>query len=294
MVRRGLTERGTLALPGQERIRAFRRDGYAVIPGLLSAAELEKYGAAVDRAVAARSEGDRRELPEKSRYEQSFIQCINLWEDFPEVRPLSFHARLAEVAAQLLGVSSLRLWHDQALYKEAAGGETDPHHDQPYWPIRETNTITAWLPFEGSTLEGGAMGYVPGSHLFGLQGFPNIFSGSGFDLERGPEARGRKPVFVEVPRGAVAYHHGLTIHLARPNATPRPRRVHTMIYFEDGSTRAPGKQRHPSVDRAGVQPGDVIRSEVTPLAWPRGVGGLPPTPALPDPPIRGWPGWKRS
>ena len=65
-----------------------------------------------------------------------------------------------------------------------------------------------------------------------------------------------------------------------------------MIYFEDGSTRALGKQRHPSVDRAAIPPGDVIRSEVTPLAWPRAAGDLPPTPALPDPPIRGWPVWK--
>lgn len=282
-----------MTLLSQEQIQSFRRDGYAVICGLLSDAELETYGAAVDRAVAARTEGDRRELPEKSRYEQSFIQCINLWEDSLEVRPLSFHPRLAEVAAQLLGAASLRLWHDQALYKEGRGRETDPHHDQPYWPIQETNTITAWVPLEGSNLEGGAMGYVPGSHLFGRQGFPDIFRGSGFDLERGPEARGRKPVFVEVPRGGVAYHHGLTIHLARPNATPRPRRVHTMIYFEDGSTRTRTRQRHPSVDRAGIHPGDVIRSEVTPLAWPQPADHLPEPPALPDPRIRGWPGWKR-
>ena len=50
--------------------------------------------------------------------------------------------------------------HDQALYKEAGGRETDPHQDHPYWPIVETDTITAWIPFDGSTLANGAMGYL--------------------------------------------------------------------------------------------------------------------------------------
>lgn len=279
--------------PVKEQVEQFRREGFVVVRDLLSPAELERYGRAVDRAVAERTAGDTRPLSDKSRYEQSFLQCINLWEDFAEVKPLSFHPRIAGVAAELLGVQALRLWHDQALYKEPHGRETDPHHDQPYWPIEQMDTITAWIPLEGSTLESGAMGYVPGSHHFGLHGFPNIFSGRGFDLERGPEARGRTPVFVEVPPGGVAYHHGLTIHLARPNATERMRRVHTAIYFADGCTRALREQRHPAVDRAGIEPGAPIASEVTPLAWPRPRGDLPLAPPCPDPPIRGWPGWTR-
>ena len=40
---------------------------------------------------------------------------------------------------------ALRLWHDQALYKEPGGRGTDAHHDQPYWPLEQANTITAWI-----------------------------------------------------------------------------------------------------------------------------------------------------
>ena len=148
-------------------VEDFRRDGFVVVPGLLSADERRRYGSAVDEAVGRRSRGDTRTLAEKSRYEQSFIQCQNLWEDSESVRPLTFHPLLAETAARLLGVDAVRLWHDQALYKEPGGRETDPHQDQPYWPIVETNTITAWIPFDGSTLETGAMGYLPGSHRLG-------------------------------------------------------------------------------------------------------------------------------
>jgi ectoine hydroxylase-related dioxygenase (phytanoyl-CoA dioxygenase family) len=279
----------------------FRRDGFVVVPDLLTPDELDQYGTAVDEAVTRRSRHDTRTLAEKSPYEQSFVQCQNLWEDAPDVRPLSFHPVLGETAARLLGVGAVRLWHDQALYKEAGGRETDPHQDQPYWPIVETDTVTAWIPFDGSTLASGAMGYLPGSHRLGLREFVDIFtatagsagsvgsagpagSAGSVDVE-GPLARaelaGIEPVFVEVPPGSVAFHHGLTFHLAKPNTTGTVRRVHTVIYFADGSTRGDGRFPHPSVERAGIARGEVIASDVTPIAWPRPPGDLPDPPAEP-------------
>ena len=265
------------------RVQAFRRDGFVVVPDLLSPDELDRYGAAVDEAVARRSRHDTRTLAQKSRYEQSFTQCQNLWEDSPDVRPLTFHPLVAQTAARLLGVDAVRLWHDQALYKEAGGRRTDPHQDHPYWPIVETDTVTAWIPFDGSTLEGGALGYLPGSHRVGVRQFVNIFFGGDDDpdpLAR-PELAGIEPVFVEVPPGAVAFHHGLTFHLATPNVTGTVRRVHTTIYFADGCTKGPGSYPHPSVERAGIAMGDVIASDVTPIAWPRPAGDLPDPPKEP-------------
>jgi ectoine hydroxylase-related dioxygenase (phytanoyl-CoA dioxygenase family) len=261
-------------------VEAFRRDGFVCIPGLLTDAELDRFAPLVDDAVARRKRNDQRSLAQKTLYEQSFLQCINLWEDTPAVRPLTFHPRIAQAAAELLGVPALRLWHDQALYKEAGGRETDPHQDQPYWPMAETDTITAWIPFDGSTHESGCMGYLPGSHALGLRKFTNIFFGENpRKLLEEPVLRGRAPVFVEVPRGAVAFHHGLTVHLAHPNQSPRTRRVHTMIYFRDGSTRGT-KAPHFAVDRAGIAVGEVITSAVTPIAWPRKEGDLPEPPPL--------------
>jgi ectoine hydroxylase-related dioxygenase (phytanoyl-CoA dioxygenase family) len=262
-------------------VEDFGRNGFVVVPDLLSAAELHHFGAAVDDGVAGRSRHDARKLAEKSRYEQSFTQCQNLWEDHPDVRPLTFHPVIAETAARLLGVDGVRLWHDQALYKEGGGRETDPHQDQPYWPIVETDTITAWIPFDGSTLESGAMGYLPGSHRVGLREFVDIFSGHGADPLTRDELQAIAPVFVEVPAGSVAFHHGLTFHLAKPNRTGTVRRVHTVIYFADGSTRGVGYYPHPAVERAGIALGAVIASDVTPMAWPRPDGALPDPPAVP-------------
>jgi ectoine hydroxylase-related dioxygenase (phytanoyl-CoA dioxygenase family) len=286
--RHRLCYRAGVSFVSQAHIDAFRRDGFVVVPDLLDADELETFGAAVDAAVAARMRHDRRRLEEKTPYEQSFQQCLNLWEDCPDVRPLTFHPRVARAAAELLGVAALRVWHDQALYKEVGGRRTDAHQDQGYWPIEEADTLTAWIPFDGSTIDGGAMGYVPGSHRFGVRTFVNIFFGEPDDLIASPEARGVEPVFVEVPRGGVAFHHGLTFHLAMPNRTDRTRRVHTVIYFRDGCTRG-SLFPHPAVDRAGIAVGEVIAGAVTPIAWPRDAGDLPPPPPRPDPPSPGWP-----
>jgi ectoine hydroxylase-related dioxygenase (phytanoyl-CoA dioxygenase family) len=263
-------------------IEQFRRDGFVVIDGLLSDDELAHYGPLVTEAVARRKRG-APPLSERNAYAQSFHQCINLWEDYETVRPLTFHSALGRAATELLGVDGVRLWHDQALFKEAGGRETDAHQDHPYWPIVETDTITAWIPFEGSTLASGAMGYLPGSHLLGIRQFVNIFTAEDpAALMELPEIQAIEPVFVEVPRGAVAFHHGLTVHMAKPNTTDHDRAVHTIIYFVDGATRR-NAHWHPSVDRDGIEVGSVIAGACTPLVWPRADDALPePPPPLPE------------
>jgi hypothetical protein len=91
---------------------------------------------------------------------------------------------------------------------------------------------------------------------------------------------GIAPVSVVVPKGSVAFHHGLTVHLAGPNQTGRDRPVHTVIYFPDGSTRG-YPYPHFAVDRMGIEVGQPIDSDVTPIVWPRPEGDLPPRPAVP-------------
>ena len=57
-----------------------------------------------------------------------------------------FAPRFAEVAARLLGVEGVRLYHDQGLFKEPGGGPTPWHQDGYYWPLDTERTITLWMP----------------------------------------------------------------------------------------------------------------------------------------------------
>ncbi|HEY1415607.1 MAG TPA: phytanoyl-CoA dioxygenase family protein [Caulobacteraceae bacterium] len=252
-------------------ISAYRRDGFVHVPSLLPSADMAAFGEAVDEGVARRKALDIRPLSEKSLYEQSFIQCMYLWEDCPCVRPLMFHPALGEALGDLLGAERVRLWHDQALYKEPGGRETDAHQDHAYWPIAEDDTITAWIPLTQIDEDIGCMGYVPGSHLGEVE-FIDIFRkpGSGAALM---ERQTRPPVFLPCAPGDVIFHHGRTVHLAKPNRSQRMRAVYTAIYFKDGCTRA-SDAPHPSVDRDRIVVGAQIDGTATPIVWPL-EGGYP-------------------
>jgi ectoine hydroxylase-related dioxygenase (phytanoyl-CoA dioxygenase family) len=260
-------------------IEAFRRDGFVHLKGLLDPAEVAVFREAVDAAVERRKRNDTRALDEKSPYEQSFIQCQYLWEDCPDVRPLTFHPKVVGAAAALIGADAMRVWHDQALYKEAGGRETDPHQDHPYWPITELRTLTAWIPLVEVDHETGCMGYVPGSHR-GDAEYVNIFTepGSGAALLARQKA---EPVFTPAKPGDVLFHHGLTVHLAKPNRSAATRRAYTCIYFADGCTRAK-EGFHPSLDRERIAVGAAIDGRATPIAWPLPDGRLPEPAPWPD------------
>jgi len=267
----------TLAALDPGIVERFRRDGFVIVDDVFTPAEMDRMTDAVVAAVAADVRYDGRTLSERSRYEQSFQQCLYLWARYPEVAPWSAHPRLAAVAAALLGADAVRIWHDQALFKEPGGRPTDAHQDHPYWPIREPDQVTAWIPLDGSTQAAGAMSYWPGSHRLGLDQFVNIFGADDpEDIASHPALRGVDPIVLEVPRGSVAFHHGLTAHRAAGNVTDRTRRVHTVIFTADGVHRSEGLG-HPSVDLDGIAPGERITGAMTPVVWP----APPSVPAAP-------------
>ena len=55
--------------------------------------------------IAVLTVSDTRTLAEKSAYEQSFVQCQYIWEDFPDVRPLTFHPAIGELTAAIVVAS---------------------------------------------------------------------------------------------------------------------------------------------------------------------------------------------
>ena len=258
----------------------FNENGFVIAENILKTSEISHYRKILKHAVKFRKQLDKRKLSEKSEYEQSFIQCQNLWEDFPKIRELAFDQRIAAMAAKLLGVKRLRIWHDQALVKESGGRETDPHHDQAYWPIKETKTITAWIPLVPISKNNGQIGFIPGSHKIKEPKFINIFKGKvdKEELEKLPQVGKKKPVYVELNEGDISFHHGLTFHLAKQNKTKEDRLVYTVIFFADGSTRK-DDQFHFSLDRAEIGVGEIIDSDVTPLAFP--IERLPSRPKNP-------------
>ncbi len=249
-------------------IASFRADGFVVTPEVLTASELDRYATAVDAEVAERTADDQRDIAEKTTYEQSFIQCMRLWETNEGVRLLSCHTGLAGIATQLLGVASVRLWQDQALYKEPGGRETTPHQDETFWPIGDEPLVSAWIPFQDVRLEHGAMAYVPGSHKAGSLRVVDITHQSEpYDILQDPALQGREPQFVEVEAGSVIWHHGMTVHQAAANTSNQTRRAFTVVYISSAARRVKEWPTYP-LDREGIKVGEMMRGDGMPVLWP--------------------------
>lgn len=258
----------------------FQADGFLLLENFFTQREIDHFGACVDGAVEFRTKDDQRGLAEKNRYEQTFVQCMRLWEDHTSVIPLTFHAKLCETAAALLETDCVRLWNDQALYKEARGRKTDAHLDYPFWPVDSPNLVSAWIPFDDVRHGGGVMGYVQGSHRMGIDQFVDIGQlrgGDPFDLLAESEVASKPLIWVEAPKGAVIFHHASTIHTAEANDSNATRRVFTTVYVADGCRRA-SDSRYFSLDRDEIRPGDLIEGPGFPVAWPRASDDLPTPP----------------
>ena len=255
----------------------FDRRGFVVTPDVLSDAEIENYGRAVDQEVSNRSAHDQRSVEQKSLYEQSFVQCMRLWETNQDVLPLSCHAGLAGIATQLLQVSGVRMWQDQALYKQVGGRATTPHQDQTFWPIGAHPLVSAWIPFDDVSIDQGAMAYVPGSHKAGaLQVVDITHTTQPYEIMDDPALKGAQAEYVEVQAGSVVWHHGFTVHEAAANTSNTTRRVFTVVYISDQARRVKGWSAYP-LDRAQVAVGELIQGVGLPELWP-------PSQQLPTPP----------
>lgn len=262
-----------------KQIAAFEDQGFVVTPDVINLDALAVFQEAVDQAVKDRTANDHRALKDKSRYEQSFIQCMRLWETHPKVASLSLDPSIAGIAAQLLNVKKLNLWQDQALYKEAGGQETTPHQDQPFWPIGPSPLISAWIPFDHVDAARGAMAYVPGSHKAGRLKVVDItHSTSPYDILRDPALNGAKPEIVEVAPGSIIWHHGMTVHLASGNQSTQTRRAFTIVYLDADAIRTKPWRSYP-LDRAGVAVGDTVAGMGLPQVWPP-LADPPEIPAL--------------
>jgi len=249
--------------------KSFNEDGFVVVRDLFDSSEIKFYREVIKEAIKERKHFDERVLEDRSDYEQSFTQCQNLWEDYIDIRKLTFDQRVCKIASKLLDTEAIRLWHDQALVKESGGRETDPHHDQPYWPIKETKTITAWIPLCDVDETNGQLGFYSGSHKIKDKKFINIFSGK-VDENNFLETANVSPDQISyqvMKEGDVSFHHGLTFHRAKSNISNYDRIVHTAIFFADGCTRGDDKF-HFSVDRSNIKVGEKIDSDVTPIAFP--------------------------
>jgi ectoine hydroxylase-related dioxygenase (phytanoyl-CoA dioxygenase family) len=212
-------------------------------------------------------------IEERSTYGKAFLQLFNLWRENEGVRALVFSKRLAQIAADLMGVDGVRLYHDQALFKEGGGGITPWHADQYYWPLVSDKTVTAWIPLQETLLEMGPLEFSAGSH--------EIVEGR--ELEIGDESEAiiqktlRVTDFEHVIEpfdiGEISFHSGWVFHRAGSNVTNKMRKVMTVIYMDKDMRLKQPENNNQENDWhtwcPGAEVGEVIDTPLNPIIFSR-------------------------
>src|SRR5665213_3480016 len=148
-----------------EQMQQYRTNGYIKLKHVLSAETIAYYGREITGRVKELS-SEHLPLEERDLYHRAFLQIENLWPKSEVVREFVCSPKLGRIAAELMGTTGVRIYHDQALYKEAGGGITPWHADQYYWPVNTDKTITAWIPLQETLLQMGPLAFCETSHRF--------------------------------------------------------------------------------------------------------------------------------
>jgi len=266
----------TTAYPlSDEDVTAYRTNGHVRLTQVAAAAEAAAYRAPVAAAVE-RLSTETRPLADRDSYGMAFLQVMNVWRHDAGVERFVKAARFAGVAARLLGVPQVRLYHDQALFKEPGGGYTPWHQDAMYWPLDGSRCLTMWMPLVDITPAHGGLAFASRSHADGPLSDIGISDASEEHFDRLLAERGLaidEPVAMRA--GDASFHSGWTVHKALGNTADRMREVMTVIWFADGLPVLEPANDAQANDLAswlpGLAPGDLAASPANPVIPAPGV-----------------------
>jgi ectoine hydroxylase-related dioxygenase (phytanoyl-CoA dioxygenase family) len=206
-----------------------------------------------------------------------FFIDTGVWRREPRLAQIAVNSHLPETMAALLAVERLRYYDDQLFVKEAGAVDRVAfHQDLSYFNLGGDCGCVVWIPLDPVRRGGGAMGYVPGSHLWGRTYRPNVFlcelpvpGSEGTDLPRVdscPEDFGVQ--YVEADPGDVIIHHFQTVHGSEGNGSRATRRAFSLRYC-DADIRFLARSGAPAQPLHGKQMknGDELDSKTHPLVW---------------------------
>jgi hypothetical protein len=247
-----------------ESIEFFRREGFVKLKQVCTPASLLLLRRALD-ALFAKALGDTPAM--------RFPSLEMMWTIDPIARAFVLSRRLAGIAAGLLGVDSVRLYHDNALSKLPGCGRTPWHYDAHHYPIASENVVTVWVPLQPTPRAMGPLAFAQGIESW--RRVANLpFSKFDDSYDRGIAAALRDGgVAVEdgpFELGEVSFHHTRSIHTAGPNRCSMARIALATTYIEDGA-RLIDSPTLISGDfekfMPGVAPGEPIASELNPIVY---------------------------
>ena len=253
-----------------DQIEFYQKNQFIKLKEVLNTETIQFFNTIISKQV---DEMNRIEtaLEDRTTYGKAFLQLFNLWCENTVIKELVFSKRIAKIAADLMQVAGVRLYHDQALFKEGGGGITPWHADQFYWPLSTDKTVTAWIPLQATPLEMGPLEFSAGSQVI-IEGRELAISDeSEAILQKKLRVTDFKHVIEPFDVGEISLHSGWIFHRAGANVTNEMRKVMTIIYMDKNMVLKSPENENQKIDWEtwcpGAVIGEIINSPINPVLY---------------------------
>ncbi|PCJ50162.1 MAG: hypothetical protein COA74_02735 [Gammaproteobacteria bacterium] len=211
----------------------------------------------------------------------NFHGNMRLWEHDAEFKDYCFNSQLPALAAKLMNSKQISLFYDQLFVKEpGTNAPTRWHNDQPYWSVRGWDVMSFWVALDPTTIETGALEFVKGSHKWDQWFQPEPFAVGGDEYETNSDYVKMRDIDAErdqlemlswdMQPGDVVAFHGLTVHGARGNSSPKlRRRGYTVRYCGDDARYYAGAGTNEDLRNPTLKQGETLFSQQYPKVWPQ-------------------------
>lgn len=204
-------------------VAEFHRDGFVIVPGLLSPEEL-----GLLRDIARRDHQFQQEVAARGDGEGGAIRL----KVENEVTDDAYGAivrlrRIVEPMEQVLDDEVYHYHHKMILKEAYTGGAWAWHQDYGYWynnGCLAPDLASCMIAIDPATRENGCLQVVRGSHRLGRINHGPVGDQTGADPERVQAILERlELVYCEMEAGSAVYFHSNLLHRSDQNKSPNPR-----------------------------------------------------------------------
>ena len=254
----------------QEQIDFYQKNRFIKLKEVLNLETIQFFNESISKQVNEMNQ-EQTALEDRTTYGKAFLQLFNLWTENPIIKEFIFSKRIAKIASELMEVKGVRLYHDQALFKEGGGGITPWHADQYYWPLETDKTITAWIPLQETPLEMGPLEFSAASHSIVEGRELEIGDESEEVIQKKLRVTDFKHVIEAFDIGEISFHSGWIFHRAGANSTNEMRKVMTIIYMDKDMLLKNPDNKNQIHDWntwcPGAKIGEIINSPINPVLY---------------------------
>lgn len=234
------------ALSNQQ-IVTFQEDGHILLRRVASQPEIASYRPLICQVVDRLDQESERLEQIANGHRNGWKFVHNLWERDRTVQRFVLARRFAKIAAELLGVPTVRLFRDESYFKVPGGMPTPWHQDCDFFPLDTDRVVSMWMALDDISQAMAPLTFATGSHH---RGYLNTQSLDLADFQLTNHGA--------MQAGDATFHAGWTLHSSEANRSDRTREALVVVYYADGARVALPEAKQNYLQGC---PKDLIRQE---------------------------------